>query len=262
MAPITEEEIQDRAKSNAFIKSVFFIQLGYFCVTVIARAVQHLPISLLELGTLSYAALSAAAGLLQFRKPKSVGNVVVLKHLTPDDPQVIEVSDIICGKPDKVDENASRPVKDLRVMKLTGPDTRVTTGIKSDSAGMAILIISGCFGAIHLAAWNFAFPSEVEKWLWRSASIMASSGLLVGILGLGATVVFYTILEAISKKFDDSTSFADGFTMLVGGAGALIWSLAYLLARLLLIVEMFRGLFYLPPQAFQSTWTTNLPGFG
>jgi hypothetical protein len=36
-------------------------------------------------------------------------------------------------------------------------------------------------------------------------------------------------------------------------------SIVYVLARLFLIVEMFRTLCFLPPNAYMSTWATNIP---
>jgi hypothetical protein len=36
-------------------------------------------------------------------------------------------------------------------------------------------------------------------------------------------------------------------------------SIVYVLARLFLIVEMFRILCFLPPDAYLSTWATNIP---
>jgi hypothetical protein len=36
----------------------------------------------------------------------------------------------------------------------------------------------------------------------------------------------------------------------------------YITARLVLLVETFRTLFFLPPLAFVSTWTANIPHFG
>jgi hypothetical protein len=35
--------------------------------------------------------------------------------------------------------------------------------------------------------------------------------------------------------------------------------LVYILARLFLIVELFRCLFFLPPSAFVSTWVSSVP---
>ena len=35
-----------------------------------------------------------------------------------------------------------------------------------------------CFGAIHVAAWNFAFPSEFERWAWRASALYCSTAII------------------------------------------------------------------------------------
>ncbi|KAE8355878.1 hypothetical protein BDV28DRAFT_162289 [Aspergillus coremiiformis] len=36
-----------------------------------------------------------------------------------------------------------------------------------------------CFGALHLACWNTAFPTVVEVWLWRSSAFVSMISMLV-----------------------------------------------------------------------------------
>jgi hypothetical protein len=43
---------------------------------------------------------------------------------------------------------------------------------------------------------------------------------------------------------------------------SMLSALMYLVARLVIIVEIFRGLWYLPPEAFVTTWTSSIPHFG
>lgn len=46
------------------------------------------------------------------------------------------------------------------------------------------------FSALHLSAWNWTFPSIVEKHLWRSAALVATAAVvptatLLPLLGTG-----------------------------------------------------------------------------
>lgn len=38
------------------------------------------------------------------------------------------------------------------------------------------------FGALYLTAWNFQFPTEIEKIMWRVASLVLTGGSLVAIV--------------------------------------------------------------------------------
>jgi len=43
--------------------------------------------------------------------------------------------------------------------------------------------------------------------------------------------------------------------------GVMSMTYLYIAARLFILVELFRTLFYLPPDAFTSTWTSSIPHF-
>lgn len=55
---------------------------------------------------------------------------------------------------------------------------------------MSIIGIGMLFSGLHLAAWNWAFPSMVETWLWRSAALFATAAcipvaILLPVMGTG-----------------------------------------------------------------------------
>lgn len=55
---------------------------------------------------------------------------------------------------------------------------------------MSIIGIGMLFSALHLAAWNWAFPSMVEAWLWRSVALFATvaaipAAILLPVMGTG-----------------------------------------------------------------------------
>ena len=54
----TEEEIKDRGKSDWLAKSLVLLQTSWFVIQCIARAIEHLPITHLEIMTLAYAAMN------------------------------------------------------------------------------------------------------------------------------------------------------------------------------------------------------------
>ena len=57
MAP-TKEEIEDKGKSDWLAKSLVLLQTSWFVMQCIARAIEHLPITHLEIVTLAYAAMN------------------------------------------------------------------------------------------------------------------------------------------------------------------------------------------------------------
>jgi hypothetical protein len=55
---ITENEIRDRSKGDMLSKGLVMIQTGWFILQCIARRIEHLPLTELELVTLAFAALN------------------------------------------------------------------------------------------------------------------------------------------------------------------------------------------------------------
>ena len=55
---ITEAEIQDKSRGDMLSKGLVIVQTGWFVLQCIARRVEHLPITELELVTLAFAALA------------------------------------------------------------------------------------------------------------------------------------------------------------------------------------------------------------
>ncbi|PYI05140.1 hypothetical protein BO78DRAFT_398443 [Aspergillus sclerotiicarbonarius CBS 121057] len=142
-----------------------------------------------------------------------------------------------------------------------------------DGSFMMLLVSSILFGGLHLIAWHFDFPTRVEQILWRVAALICVSiGPAICVLGF---LVQY--LDDLAKKAKDKRQSHSvdtdnkAWTWNRTAAGtfktlsflltwsALLLTLGYILARLYLLVEVFRALCYLPPSAYIGTWAGNLP---
>ncbi|KAG2067386.1 hypothetical protein BDR04DRAFT_1027713, partial [Suillus decipiens] len=72
MPNITEADIEDRSKGDGLSKGIAILQLVWFVTQLVARYVQNLPVTLLEIDTLAVAALTCIAYCLWWKKPKDV----------------------------------------------------------------------------------------------------------------------------------------------------------------------------------------------
>ncbi len=70
--PITEEQLQDRSKGDAFSKLIVVGQLAWFLVQCITRGAERLGVTELELVTAAYAALTTFIYIVWWNKPKDV----------------------------------------------------------------------------------------------------------------------------------------------------------------------------------------------
>jgi hypothetical protein len=69
---VTEKEIGDKGKGNSLSKIIVLVQTTWFILQCIARKINHLPITELELVTLAFAALNFVTYALWWNKPLDV----------------------------------------------------------------------------------------------------------------------------------------------------------------------------------------------
>lgn len=251
-------DLEDRSKGDIFVKGAAIVQILWLVIQIIARASEGLAISLLEVTTLAFATCAIATYILLWHKPQDV--------MTPT---YIDATNVLTR--DQVIGLAARsPVSNLFVHEfwLHGVAIRAmadsvfpwTRGIpirlprQKDTLFLNPIFIGvgfggTLFGIIHFIAWNFEFPTPVERILWRMSCCVLIS---VPLLGTGLYVV--TIHNA---KRDGET---DTKTNALLRPFTTICSLLYFLARSYLMTEVFRSLAYPPPSMFQEgNWPSAIP---
>ncbi len=124
-----------------------------------------------------------------------------------------------------------------------------------------MVTIGSVFGAFHCAAWPFYFPSHTEMMLWRYASMTVLVGLVVAFLLTGHLL----IVNALPGWMKLPRSWTNlrvwiGFRGFIFTLLTRTSTVAYIVARIILIVLAFMQLRFLPPLAFHTIqWTTYLP---
>jgi hypothetical protein len=80
---VTEEEIQDRSKGDWLSKGLVVGQTAWFIAQFVARLVQGLTVTELELVTLAFAALNGFMYFFWWNKPLDVRSPIAIKYLYP-----------------------------------------------------------------------------------------------------------------------------------------------------------------------------------
>jgi hypothetical protein len=244
---ITAAEIHDKGKSNAFTKIVAILQVFWISVQVIVRRFKGLTISQLELVTAAFSLCAIITYIFLRQKPQGVDTTA----------RPIKVNKGVRLPP--IDSwFALRlfflPVEDITIIKEP-PKTRVPNDfanrdkITPHSLGMALGGLT--FGAVHVAGWNLNFPSSVDRELWRISSV-----LMTALLPMSCLPLIMLGLDEHSLNFLSALPWPMVAT--IQGRGC-IFGAFYRVMRLILLVETFRTLVFLPPNAFISTWVSNVP---
>ena len=263
---ITSREIWDKSKADLFAKIVASCQAIWLVTQTIARAIQGLSVTLLEISTVALITCAGFTIFFWFQKPLNVETPTIIKtnislkeiliragskasdpfHDTPLDfiePRVYSSSQLPFGKYWSVQERPLPRLPNDRDSRLHNLRTIIIVAIPTAS-----------FSCLHLVAWNFEFPSRGEQLLWRWTCI--SMGI---ILGTGCVV------EASSIIIDGYTT--TGLTNL--NRYKLRWltnilffvpGLLYICARMIVIMEVIVSLRQLPDGCFEAVrWAELFP---
>jgi hypothetical protein len=117
-------------------------------------------------------------------------------------------------------------------------------------------VVGIVFGGIHCIGWFFNFPSSDEAMLWR-----VSSAVLTGIAALSTGIL--VLIPFLVKIIPDNLwcyDFLPSIHPVIILLSLIIMFLAYVVSRLLLLVEAFISLRHLTPGMFALVkWTSFIP---
>ncbi|KAK4201172.1 hypothetical protein QBC40DRAFT_324965, partial [Triangularia verruculosa] len=191
------DEIWDKSKQDRFARFITSFQVGYTILHAVGRASQHLAITTLELNTLGIVVCSLMTAYAWLHKPADVRTPIKLTTTAT-------IGDITGDRPwrttplDFIDENGPgwalnvRPFMKMPVIPPERPIQRIPNdrfpmnpyGAQEYFLCFATLL----FTAVHVAGWNFSFPTATEKVLWRVSSLIL----------FGVTVAFWVLETAAS----------------------------------------------------------------
>jgi hypothetical protein len=250
---VTTAEIEDKSKGGIFVRAIAVAQIAWIVIQVIARASRGLAISQLEITAVAFSVCAIAIYILNWRRPKGVKVPCTLFQYPGNIP--IRVIRIL----QKSHIREERLLSDLIWLWPKVSPTVVASHIPNevllDSKGnwmylWGVTIGSVIFNGLHNAAWNFIFPTKIEQILWRAASLWCTLFLFIR-----AVVMLLPFLLLTSTGLDRHIN---SFRTFITPTERVLLAL-YSLARLFLMAEIFRSLWFLPPDAYVATWVTNIP---
>ncbi|KAG2134635.1 hypothetical protein BD769DRAFT_1774246 [Suillus cothurnatus] len=250
---LTAIQIQDKSKGNAISKGLIMLQVAWFVMQLITRAIYHLETTQLEAGTLAFAVLNFLTYAVWWNKPLNVRcpHPVYWKSTEsrPDDHVYVEGDELawlgilapvfrpIAG------QIGSHPIPTSQQLRVPTFDGSIKLE-HSDKIllSLAALLIATVFGSIHCMAWFFAFPTYQEQVLWRMSAVVITFApwfcflvSLTGNLVQRAAVLVYGLILVTSV-------------------------ILYITARAVLLVLMFTTLRNLPPDAYKAvSWVGLVP---
>jgi hypothetical protein len=246
------EELQDRSKNDSLIRVIAVVQILWTVVQICTRAARHLAVSQLEIAVTAFAASAIVMYGLNWNKPKGVQVPITILQYNGKLPDAIgtilgSASHKRSQEPGLLASSTEQLFKRRQFepgAHISNLDVNCISTVWEGVEILGLLLGSVIFGGIHLAAWNFDFPTRIEQLLWRIASLWCTCFFII------VPFIVYPIMRvsyALHFPKGNITTLTRLFIVL------------YVVARLYLLVEIFRTLFFLPPSAYVSTWATNVP---
>lgn len=113
-------------------------------------------------------------------------------------------------------------------------------------ANFAFLFTWLMFGALHAAAWNYEFPTKVEKIMWRVTSLTLAG---LPIIWFAAQIVTRSPIIHVPRQIVQFMNNLRAYALLAG-----------LISRLILVALMLASLRSLPSSAHEIiSWTNYIP---
>lgn len=256
---VSGRSLEAFSKADTLVKLLTLVQVSWLIVQLIVRKIARLPSSQLEIAALAFSASSILTYLLYWNRPQGVETIWRMKASKL--PTKKELESLMNFRP--------RYMWELSRSESSIDGNYDLVPIPNDIYGQdahfvwGVIIGGTVFGGLHCFAWNFYFPTPVEALVWRICSILTTVVPL-------ASFPFFHWLEFLFKsvlvlannirwvrnlveKDLDIAKFLDWNVVLI---------IIYVPARLFLMIEIFRTLFFLPPGAFIDTWSGTFPHWG
>ncbi len=255
---VPKDQIDDKSKADALAKVLVCLQVTWTVVQVISKKAVRYPISLLEVHTLVHVVCALALYTLWFEKPMGVREPT---FLDPEDFKE-HLNESLAIVDSEALEDLDCPELFLGHYFRGIHHTFLVRHLQSHSSTprklALILTVVGGTGAMHILAWNFIFPSEVEKLLWRICSIAT--------VAVPCSIIFAVFVGAfcpnpfLRSRYTRLSSYVKSLRSLASISFVCVIPAFVIPCRLFLIVESFISIRRVPIGVYVTVpWTEYIP---
>ena len=262
---ISEDELKSRGKSDWAIKLIAVVQIIWFVVQTLVRAIQYCQTTPLELMTVAFVACSVFIYGFSFIQPQDVEFPVFLEvsaaallRVETNSTTDTETSTTGQTKPNEDSDwsdhaaeiGATENSAVLERRSRVAAASNYVPGWAADNVPVYLLALFACaFGALHCLAWNSPFPTSREQLIWRICSTTTTA----------LPFVVISLMEPLKLvKHNRGSQVIRTYRAF---SVALTWFM-YVIGRITIIVLAFMSLRALPADAFRTIdWNSYIPHF-
>ena len=237
---ISEDEIRDRSKGDNIAKAITAVHVLWFGSQVAYRAIHGFGVATLELTALGHVMLNAFIYWFWWNKPLNVKfptDVYPKKHWNPRPGDAALIMSRKSCADRELEAQVPRHLLSLRVRVATFSNGEPLLDLLTWPIGLILfLTMLLIFGVIHCFAWNFVFPTGLQRMYWRDCAVIVTVAPTVAVFA-------WLNLDSVFKTF-----------------WLFILTISYFLARIGLLVLAIIALHHLPYQAYEiPSWFPYVP---
>lgn len=240
---ISKEELDDKNKSDLMVFLGAVLPLIYAALQFGARRYQDLPSALLEIETMAFVTCAFSLYFVDIKKPMDLN--VPFDFPASKDATIRSIKNVAIVAP-KPMMGWDREYNSLGITNGSITQTKYGSRPSYDVMNCTLISMAILFGGIHLFAWDYKFPTEMEQLLWRIAALFT---------------MFLPVVWVVVVQLESLLPLADWVKDFMGKVRWVTLATPYVLARLFIIVEGFRSLYFLPTDAYVATWGIGFLGF-
>ncbi|KAI6092228.1 hypothetical protein F4821DRAFT_279561 [Hypoxylon rubiginosum] len=313
---IKEEEVEDKNKFDTLTRIVTVVQLFWFAIDVLARVALGMALTTLELSTIGFIFCTVSTAIFWRQKPQDVSYPILLEPNVPLC-DILTKAGQAAAKPysyTPMDFASSKPHMFqgiwrycFRIPERVGfyfhSPKRLINKMWDDNfpeltpwADATLAVVQLGFAAIHVAGWNFHYPTDIERALWRTCTLFILCSMFMVWIILSSTYIVLPLLcswlerqhrsthpillcqmhaklrntkhyqlmkrVACCKVNNSPNKTPDEDIPLITALLLIPLGVLYVLARMFIIVEDIINFRSLPPSVYASVdWTAFLPHF-
>ena len=210
-------DLDDKSKSSSIGKVLTCLQAGKTLALIFGRFAKRFDVSLLEIATVAYITLTLLSYVFWFSKPYDIQTYQNMSHV-----DIPERNDNNSTYTNLLNASTESPRAWLYPFSFEtlAVDTQSRRKVVM-ARRVAFVLLGSIFASIHCTAWNYQFPSTAEAFLWKASCI----SIAVIPWSIAALVLLYR-------------AYWDRMGLLIGIYFCAMM-LLYVIARLILIVQMF-----------------------
>lgn len=139
-----------------------------------------------------------------------------------------------------------------------------------------VLTLPAAYGGVHLAAWNWTFPTAVERLLWKVSSLIISGMTPATIAVFANSIVLGFVVRSVAscirrvrkrnanenerREMSTSDTPVPDSIVLISMASMVVLVISCIVARLYIVVESFIGLRLVPIGVYWTpSWLEMIP---